>query len=476
MPDTHANEISGTVDERTRRVLIVADGDGGASVVRERLAAFGLEVGRTSPGDALDAVEEFSPSLVVVAFDEREGESALVTVARRLRATPDTYSLPVVFLFRTDERTLRSAALHIGVDDYFARDVAPEELRARLESVLWRAEAGRRAAHAGDERRIEIDNFIFLLDSVAEDLKRGLKGALSLVESPGDDGRALAAAYGFLKLNLRRVDAVAFYGPRTLLVYLPHRDARAGREELSRLRQEFVAGGGGRELIAGVTAFSSGGAEIENLIERAEVALEAAREGNSKHPVHVYEETSAAAATPSSSATVGASRATDERRASTALDEKIASTALAPEGRDVKPAPHSQSQHRQRARRLMLTISDAERMAQVNLLLRSAGYEVLAAFDAQHALNLLRIDRPDLLLVDYDLNGMNGVEMFRRLKRETGERGAPPTVLMLPGGRAGILEEAAEAGVGRLVELPYDPVELLDTLREADDADRGDAN
>lgn len=463
MPDTHANENARSVDERdgARRVLLVADGDGGGSV-RERLATFGMEVGRASSVDAPEAVGEFSPSLVLVAFGERDDESRLITLARRLRAAPETFALPIIFLFRTDERSLRSAALHIGVDDYFACDSRPEELRARLESVLWRAEAGRRAAPVVGEQRIEIDNFIFLLDSVGEDAKRGLSGAISLMESPGDDidvdGRALVAAHGFLKLNLRRVDAVAFYGPRTLLVYLPHRDARAARDEISRLRREFLEGEVGRELIAGVTSFPSGGGEIEKLIEQAEVALAAVREGNSNQPVIVYED----AAASSSSRADARAQATDERRA-----------AFAPRGEAAVREPHAQ---RQRARRLMLAISNAERMAQINLLMRSEGYEVRAAFDAQHALNLLRIDRPDLLLVDYELNGMNGIEMFERLKKQSGERNAPPTILMLPGGRGELSGVATAAGVRGLVELPYDPVELLDSLREVGDSDSGGSN
>ncbi len=73
----------------------------------------------------------------------------------------------------------------------------------------------------------------------------------------------------------------------------------------------------------------------------------------------------------------------------------------------------------------MLVVSDAERMAQVNLLMRSAAYEVRAAFDGQHALNLLRIDRPDALVVDYELPGIDGVEMLRRLaKQSRSARGA----------------------------------------------------
>jgi CheY-like chemotaxis protein len=122
-----------------------------------------------------------------------------------------------------------------------------------------------------------------------------------------------------------------------------------------------------------------------------------------------------------------------------------------------------------RARRLMLVVTDAARMAQVNLLVRSAGYEVRAAFDGQHALGLLRIDRPDLLLLDYDLRGMDGVETLRRLAKQAGAAGPPPTLLLLPDGREELRREALEAGARRVVRLPYDPVELLDALREADD-------
>jgi DNA-binding response OmpR family regulator len=114
----------------------------------------------------------------------------------------------------------------------------------------------------------------------------------------------------------------------------------------------------------------------------------------------------------------------------------------------------------------MLVVSDAARMAQVNLLMRSAAYEVRAAFDGQHALSLLRIDRPDALVVDYELREMDGVEMLRRLHKQSRAGAAPPTLLLLPAGREGLRAEALGAGARGVVEVPYDAVELLDTLRE----------
>ena len=119
----------------------------------------------------------------------------------------------------------------------------------------------------------------------------------------------------------------------------------------------------------------------------------------------------------------------------------------------------------------MLVVSDAARMAQVNLLLRSEGFEVRAAFDAVHALNLLRIDRPDLLLVDYELKGLDGAEMLRRLAKQSGAGPTPPALVLVPAGREDIRREAREAGARSTVDLPYDPVELLDALRGLGEAE-----
>ncbi len=114
----------------------------------------------------------------------------------------------------------------------------------------------------------------------------------------------------------------------------------------------------------------------------------------------------------------------------------------------------------------MLVVSDAERMAQVNLLMRSAAYEVRAAFDGQHALNLLRIDRPDALVVDYDLPSIDGVEMLRRLAKQSRAGGGPPALLLLPSGREDLRAEALAAGARGVIGMPYDAVELLERLRE----------
>jgi DNA-binding response OmpR family regulator len=454
---TEANTSEPTQRDAGRRALLVAEG--ACEELTSRLEAAGLDVTRAAAEEVANSLSASdAPALVLFAFGEREGESKLVGLARRLRAEPRTFGLPVVFLFRADERTLRSAALRVGVDDYFAQDAPASEIRARLEALFWRAQVGRRAAPQVGEQRAEIDNFMFLLDAVSADARRGAAGAVALVAAG-----ALAEAHGFLKLNLRRVDSVAFYGPTILLAHLPGVDSRAAQATLSRLREEFVGERPGAELCAGVASFPADGVEVEKLIEKAEAALDAARAPNSTARVLVYGEDEERDA-PLTSST---GRESSASRRGAGDDTKIAintpPVGVAVEGRAGGEWRAARGPFK--SRRLRLTVSDATRMAQINLLMRSAGYEVRAAFDGQHALNLLRIDRPDLLLVDYELQGMDGIEMLRRLGKQSGASAPPPSVLLLPTGVGdGLRGEALGAGAGRVVGMPYDPLELLDAL------------
>ena len=474
--ETPAHEVSQEVPgEAARRVLLVADEGAEAAGLREKLSGAGFEAELVPAEEAAARAKESRPSVVILAFGGREGEGRLVALARRLRSDPSSFALPVVFLYRSDGRALRSAAGHFGADDYFSQDAPAEELRARLEALLWRAEAGRRNAPAVADQRSEIDNFLFLLDAAGADARGGGTGSLALIESEGDDDgdsraaprtRALAEAHGFLKLNLRRVDGVAFYGPATLLVYLPGADAGAARATLSRLREEFSETGA--RLFAGIASFPAHATEVERLVEQAEVALTEARGENSAARVVVYGVAKAPADAPDAERrTPAGARPT---RTKAPADEVGASPAgeTPAKGASARAAVPTAGGARTggRLRRVMLVVSDAARMAQVNLLMRSAAYEVRAAFDGHHALNLLRIDRPDALVVDYELHEMDGVEMLRRLAKQSRAGQAPPALLLVPAGREDLRGEALSAGARGVIAMPYDAVELLDTLRD----------
>lgn len=62
-------------------------------------------------------------------------------------------------------------------------------------------------------------------------------------------------------------------------------------------------------------------------------------------------------------------------------------------------------------------------------LLEPEGYEVLQARTAEEGMRLARDERPDLILMDFRLPGMNGVEAARSLKADAATEKIPVVLL-----------------------------------------------
>jgi len=92
--------------------------------------------------------------------------------------------------------------------------------------------------------------------------------------------------------------------------------------------------------------------------------------------------------------------------------------------------------------------------------LRRAGFDVLEAEDCRAARERLADRRPDLLLVDWMLPDMSGLELTRALKRDKDTREVP--VIMLTA-RAEEQDKVSglEGGADDYVTKPFSPRELL---------------
>src|SRR6187402_2830737 len=65
----------------------------------------------------------------------------------------------------------------------------------------------------------------------------------------------------------------------------------------------------------------------------------------------------------------------------------------------------------------------------VSLKLRNAGFRVLTARDGQEALDIALAERPNLLITDYHMPQLSGLELCRRLKQE-GVMENMPTIML----------------------------------------------
>ena len=75
------------------------------------------------------------------------------------------------------------------------------------------------------------------------------------------------------------------------------------------------------------------------------------------------------------------------------------------------------------AQSILIVDDNPANMKLVRVLLTSEGYDVRTALDAEAALGELISSRPDLILLDIQLPGMDGLELTRKLKSDSATRG-----------------------------------------------------
>ncbi len=113
-----------------------------------------------------------------------------------------------------------------------------------------------------------------------------------------------------------------------------------------------------------------------------------------------------------------------------------------------------------------ILIVDDEKNIRVQLqgLLSDRGYRTSVATDAESALALLPEEPPDLVLLDVNLPGMNGLEALQKI-RAKGED--PPIVVMSGQATVDSAVKATKLGAFDYLEKPLDPERLLVTVRNA---------
>jgi two-component system cell cycle response regulator DivK len=98
-------------------------------------------------------------------------------------------------------------------------------------------------------------------------------------------------------------------------------------------------------------------------------------------------------------------------------------------------------------------------------LLTSADFEVIEAEDGETGLVAVAAHRPDLILLDIQLPGIDGYEVTRRLKSDALLHEIP-IIAVTSYALAGEVEKARTAGCDAYIPKPYSPRQLLAKVRE----------
>lgn len=96
-------------------------------------------------------------------------------------------------------------------------------------------------------------------------------------------------------------------------------------------------------------------------------------------------------------------------------------------------------------------------------LLRSQGYQVHEATTAHEAFDLLKTERPDLILMDIQLPGIDGLQATKKLKEDIATRDIP-IVAVTSYAMKGDREKALAAGCVGYITKPIDKVTFIQEI------------
>jgi two-component system response regulator AtoC len=96
--------------------------------------------------------------------------------------------------------------------------------------------------------------------------------------------------------------------------------------------------------------------------------------------------------------------------------------------------------------------------------LSTEGHEVIEAASGQEALDRFESERPDLVLLDVMMPGMDGYQTCRRIK-ERQAAGFTPVIMVTAKADTDSMVKGFEAGADDYVAKPFEPVELMARVR-----------
>jgi len=115
--------------------------------------------------------------------------------------------------------------------------------------------------------------------------------------------------------------------------------------------------------------------------------------------------------------------------------------------------------------RIMIIEDNPKNMKIMVDLMQVHGYETITAEDGMSGLETALKEKPDLILMDVQLPGIDGYEVTRRLKGKDATRDIP-VVVVTSFAMKGEEARAKEVGAAGYISKPIDIHKLMDTVAE----------
>jgi two-component system cell cycle response regulator len=406
------------VPVEARQTVLIADDDEDQHFLMSRLLhRAGFKVAVVTKGvEVVPQAQATRPAVILldVQMPDQDG----FTTARQLKGHPETAGIPLMFLTGRSTVDDRLAGLRIGADDYVSKSVDPRELVLRVQKLCDRVPAAPAAPAAAEPQTPAAPTGPTLVVSrppdrpwltrdVFHDRVRDLLirtwGALVVVRAASPT----VSVGQWLAEQLRRRDLVGERDSGEWTLFLPEETSSglASRltDLLDRLKLTIAS-----PVAAGLAGATAPGAAFETLFEQADQALAHAR---SRGQLLVeFSHAGAAGAAPM----------------------------------------------------VLLTDDDPEVTRITDAHVRAGGYRTQLAFDGEAALQAIREQKPDAIVLDLMLPKRTGFDVLAELRQMPAPR---PSVLVLSArGREEDVTRAFALGADDYMIKPFSPQELIARL------------
>lgn len=117
------------------------------------------------------------------------------------------------------------------------------------------------------------------------------------------------------------------------------------------------------------------------------------------------------------------------------------------------------------AAKILLVDDEAHILQVLSLKLRNAGYEIVTAQDGEEAFELACQSAPELVITDFQMPYMTGLELCRALRENTATADVP-VIMLTARGYALDTDDLAIGNIKQVLSKPFSPKQIVALVNE----------
>jgi two-component system cell cycle response regulator DivK len=116
-------------------------------------------------------------------------------------------------------------------------------------------------------------------------------------------------------------------------------------------------------------------------------------------------------------------------------------------------------------KRILIVEDNENNMYLISFILKKKGFAILQARSGEEGVELAARERPDMIIMDIQLPGIDGLDATRRI-RESGTVRSVPVIALTSYAMTGDRERALAAGCTGYIEKPINPETFTDEVEK----------